>query len=120
MHEEVLLGIADTYRKEELFSLVTANMICGKININIDINTVFNSYVAFVKDIEILCVILTGIGEDGVDATKELSLNGARSITETAESAIVDGMPCRARKIVPNIEVYHISDIITKIKEFCR
>ena len=88
-------------------------------NYNPDINTIFNSFVPFTNNMEILCLILTGIGEDGVDACKNLSLNGARTITESKDSAIVDGMPCRARKEVPNIEVYDISDIITKVKEFC-
>ncbi|MCW8895527.1 chemotaxis protein CheB [Sulfurimonas sp.] len=86
---------------------------------NPDINIIFNSFVQFTNKIEILAVILTGIGEDGVSGCKNLSLNGARTLTESEESAIVDGMPCRARKEVPNIEISDINTIINKIKEFC-
>lgn len=86
---------------------------------NPDINTVFNSFAPFVKDIKILGVILTGIGDDGVDGCRELSLMGARTITQNEQSAIVDGMPSRARKDVPNIEISDIEGIKNKIKEFC-
>ena len=67
----------------------------------------------------LLCVILTGIGDDGVEACKNLSLSGARCITESETSAIVDCMPCRARSLVPNIEVYEIDKIVQIISEFC-
>ena len=86
---------------------------------NPNINILFNSFTTLAKDIQILCVILTGIGDDGVDACKNLSLNGARCITESKQSAIVDGMPCRARLLVPNVEVYDIQTIVEKIREFC-
>lgn len=86
---------------------------------NPDINTVFNSFTPLTNKVQILCAILTGIGEDGVDACKNLSLNGVRTITENENSAIVDGMPSRARKDVPNIEVLDINTIINEIKEFC-
>lgn len=86
---------------------------------NPDINTVFNSCVPLAKNIEILAVILTGIGDDGVDGCKNLSLNGARCITESEQSSIVDGMPSRARIEVPNIEISNMDEIINKIKGFC-
>jgi len=86
---------------------------------NPNINILFNSFVPLCKDIEILSVILTGIGDDGVEACKNLSINGARCITESKDSAIVDGMPNRARAIVPNIEVYDMEKIVKIISEFC-
>ncbi len=42
-------------------------------------------------------VILTGIGDDGVDGCKELSLSGCTCLTETEQSAIVDGMTSRSK-----------------------
>ena len=86
---------------------------------NPNINILFNSFSSLTKDYEILCVILTGIGDDGVEACKNLTLNGARSLTETQESAIVDGMPSRARALVPNIEAYDIKKIVEIINRFC-
>ena len=86
---------------------------------NPNINILFNSFCSLTKDSQILCLILTGIGDDGVDACKNLSLSGARCITESHESAIVDGMPNRARVLVPNIEVNDIDKIVKIISEFC-
>ena len=87
-------------------------------NFNPDINTIFNSFIPFTQNLKILSVILTGIGDDGVDATKELSIRGVRCITENASSAIVDGMPSRARLLVPNIEIFSFEEIIDEINRF--
>lgn len=86
---------------------------------NPNINILFNSFIPLCKNKEILSVILTGIGDDGVIACKNLSINGARCITESKESAIVDGMPSRARLLIPNIEVYKIDKIVKTVSEFC-
>lgn len=87
---------------------------------NPDINLIFKSIVPFVDNFNVLGVILTGIGEDGVAGCKALSEGKAKCLTETSESAIVDGMPSRARETVPNIETLNMDDIITKVREFCR
>ena len=107
-----------TLTKSDL-QLFFNNKAANNDEYNPDINTIFNSLVPFVKDIEIFTVILTGIGDDGVDGCKRLSLNGVKSITESEQSAIVDGMPCRAREEVPNIEVSDIDGIIDRIRKFC-
>lgn len=86
---------------------------------NPNINLLFNSFVPFAKEFEILSVILTGIGEDGVEGCQQLGLNNSVCLTESEQSAIVDGMPNRARAVVENIKVLDIADIITEIKEFC-
>ncbi|MDD3475421.1 MAG: chemotaxis protein CheB [Sulfurimonas sp.] len=86
---------------------------------NPDINTLFSSFAPFVKSYKTLVVILTGIGDDGVSGGKELSLMGARAITQSQESAIVDGMPLRARALIESIEVYDTNGIKNKIMEFC-
>jgi two-component system chemotaxis response regulator CheB len=39
-------------------------------------------------------------------------------ITESENSAIVDGMPSRARKEVKDIQVLDINQIVDSIKEF--
>lgn len=86
---------------------------------NPSINIIFKSLVPHVKDFKILALILTGIGDDGVDGCYELSLNGVRTITESKNSAIVDGMPFHARERIKNIEVRDMEDIIQSIREFC-
>ena len=60
-------------------------------------NAKVSIFVPLSDDYEILSVILTGIGSDGIDACKNLTNNGAACITESQHSAIVDGMPNRAR-----------------------
>ena len=90
----------------------------SKNSFNPDINLIFNSF-ANIKDIKILCVILTGIGDDGVNACINLNKNGARCITESKDSAIIDGMPSHARELVLNIEVLDMQKIIKEISEFC-
>jgi two-component system chemotaxis response regulator CheB len=89
-----------------------------KDSYNPDINLLFSSFSGFTKDIETMGVILTGIGEDGINGCNELSLNGAQCITENA-NAIVDGMPSRARLVIENIKVSGINEIIETIREFC-
>lgn len=86
---------------------------------NPNINIIFKSLVPFAADFEILALILTGIGDDGVAGCQELSLIGARIITQDKDSAIVDGMPFRARESVKNIEVKNMNSIIESVIEFC-
>jgi two-component system chemotaxis response regulator CheB len=86
---------------------------------NPNINTLFDSFSHKADEYEIMAVILTGIGDDGVEACIHLSENRVRCLTETSESAIVDGMPSRARLLVVNVEVHDISDIVNMISEFC-
>ncbi|MCF6339508.1 MAG: CheB methylesterase domain-containing protein [Sulfurimonas sp.] len=110
-------GFTEIKRSE--YNLCFSNKPANDNSFNPDINTIFNSCIPLLKEIKILSIILTGIGDDGVKSCKELNLNGARCIAESKHSAIVDGMPCRARKEIPNIEIDDIDGIITKIKEFC-
>ena len=86
---------------------------------NPNIDRLFESFVPLSKKFEILCVILTGIGSDGVNAAIALSNKGVTCITESEKSAIVDGMPNKARALVPNVKVDDINGIINTIKEFC-
>jgi len=85
---------------------------------NPNINLIFNSFLQLSQNVEILSVILTGIGDDGIQACVKLSENGTRCITETNQSAIIDGIPSRARELVTNIEAYDIEEIIKIICEF--
>ena len=85
---------------------------------NPDINSIFSAFSPYTKRFQILGVILTGIGDDGVQGCKELALHGAKTLTQTAQSAIVDGMPARARQEVAGIEVLNTDEIKNKITEF--
>lgn len=91
----------------------------SKDSYNPDIDTLFSSFSHLTYKSEMLVVILTGIGSDGVDAAVQLQSLGAKCITESAQSAIVDGMPNKARSSVKNIGIYEIDEIIKICKEFC-
>lgn len=92
---------------------------CGN-SYNPDINTLFHSAAQFPGGIKQLGIILTGIGEDGVAGCKAMHGAGARCITESKHSAIVDGMTARARETIPDIEVMEMDGIIRTIKDFCQ
>lgn len=104
---------------KENYNLIFSHVPSRENSYNPNINILFHALVPFAKNIEIMGVILTGIGDDGVDGCKELSLSGCTCLTETEQSAIVDGMTSRARQTVPNIKALNIKEIIQEIEEFC-
>jgi len=116
----IYLSEGKTRVKKDHYGLVLTHETASSNSFNPDINTLFNSFLPLCNDIKILSIILTGIGDDGVNACKELSMKGVTCITESASSAIVDGMPSRARLLVPNIEIEDISTIVNKINRFCQ
>lgn len=115
----VYLCEGQTQINRETFSLRFSHKSVTSNSYNPDINMLFNSFIPLCKDADILSVILTGIGDDGVKACTDLSNNGAQCITESEKSAIVDGMPSRARLLVPDVQIQDIQTIIKTISEFC-
>ena len=113
----ICCGRTSIYKKDNKFIFSREEPV--ENGYNPDINILFKSFVELTDQIEILSVILTGIGEDGVNGCNELSLMGARVITESESSAIVDGMPSRARSEITNIEINNIDNIVNNIREFC-
>jgi two-component system chemotaxis response regulator CheB len=87
---------------------------------NPDINLLLHSISQWSGSFKILCALLTGIGNDGVDGCKKLQEKGCKCLTQTHESAVVDGMPSRARAEVPNIYVQNMNEILETTKEFCK
>ncbi len=108
-----------TQIKQNMSTLYFVQEVSPKDTYNPNINLLFGSFTNFTNDFETLAVILTGIGDDGVTGCKDLSLRGATCVTESEQSAIVDGMPSRARVLVENITIANMDNIIELIKEFC-
>ncbi|MEI8258868.1 MAG: chemotaxis-specific protein-glutamate methyltransferase CheB [Deltaproteobacteria bacterium] len=63
----------------------------------------------------VLAVVLTGMGDDGAAALPGLDRVGAEIWVESAESAIVDGMPACARKTGLADQVLPLTALITKL-----
>ncbi|WP_304545939.1 CheB methylesterase domain-containing protein [Sulfurimonas microaerophilic] len=89
-----------------------------KAHFNPEINHLFNSVNTLTSTHKILAILLTGIGDDGVEGCKLLSEHGAKCIAESEKTAIVYGMPARAKESVANIEVLDLDKIIEAIQIF--
>ncbi|MDD2356276.1 MAG: CheB methylesterase domain-containing protein [Thiovulaceae bacterium] len=85
---------------------------------NPDINQLFSSATKLCGKYEIMAIILTGIGDDGATAMLKLSKCNATLIAESKESAIIYGMPMRAKELVKDIDVLSLNKIIHTIQEF--
>ena len=66
-----------------------------------------------------IAVIMTGMGDDGSEAIREVKGRGGKTIAESSESAIIFGMPAEAIKTGAVDEVLPLSDIPDAIRKFC-
>ncbi|MDO7252467.1 CheB methylesterase domain-containing protein [Helicobacter cappadocius] len=85
---------------------------------NPNINVLFQSAVNICGFIDVLAILLTGIGDDGAKGLFDLYRAGATCIAESEESAIVYGMPKKAKEINPDVNVMHLDDIRIKLESF--
>lgn len=81
-----------------------------------DINILFSS--ASLLKYPILAIVLTGIGEDGALGLKKIFDNGGQCMFESEESAVVYGMPKKAKEEVPQGKEGNINTIVSAIKQF--
>jgi two-component system chemotaxis response regulator CheB len=68
--------------------------------------------------IDIMAILLTGIGSDGAEGMLRLHRAGALTIAEARESAIVYGMPKAAKELGASQEVLHLEEITERIQRF--
>lgn len=83
-----------------------------------NIDLLFNSSVKICKNVDILAILLTGIGYDGANGILNLHRAGAKVIGESQESAIVYGMPKKAKELNPELEVLNIDKIKIELERF--
>ena len=71
------------------------NITTDKINQKYtpDINKLFNSFVNYADDFDLHVLIMTGIGNDGVDGAINLKAKGAKIFAQDEKSSPVYGMP---------------------------
>jgi len=67
----------------------------------------------------VLAVVLTGMGDDGAEAIREIHRRGGRTIAESAVTAIIFGMPGEAIKTGAVQKVLPLHDIPDAIADVC-
>ncbi len=67
-----------------------------------------------------MAIIMTGMGDDGTIAMKELFDNGAYTVAQNEESCIVFGMPMKAIAAGAVKDIIHLDDIPSYMIEFSR
>lgn len=85
---------------------------------NPNVNILFNSVVSMCDKINILAILLTGIGDDGALGLANIAKSGGTVFGESENSAIVYGMPKKAKELNPSLEMLHVNDIKTQLERF--
>lgn len=67
----------------------------------------------------LVAVIMTGMGDDGSEAIREVRERGGKTIAESSESAIIFGMPAEAIKTGAVDEILSLSAIPDAIRKMC-
>ena len=83
-----------------------------------NINTLFTSLATIQDPHNILAIILSGIGDDGVEGLLRLKNAGAHTIASDEKSSIVYGMPKAARNSNAAQKILSLEEIITAIQKF--
>ena len=100
--------------------ILTANIDQSGITTtyNPNVNMLFKSAVPICKIVDVMGILLTGIGDDGASGLNDLYRAGAKCIAENEQTAIVYGMPKRAKDINPNLEIGNLDTIKTNLRRF--
>lgn len=85
---------------------------------NPNINALFYSAVPLHGSLDIMAILLTGIGDDGARGIAKLHSIGVKAIAESKESAIVYGMPKQAKELAPDLKVLNIDEIKIELEKF--
>jgi two-component system chemotaxis response regulator CheB len=67
----------------------------------------------------LVAVIMTGMGDDGAESIKKVRERGGRTIAESAQSAIIFGMPNEAIKTGAIEQILALDDIPRAIQRLC-
>jgi two-component system chemotaxis response regulator CheB len=67
-----------------------------------------------------MAVMMTGMGDDGMIAMKELHDNGAYTVAQNEESCVVFGMPAKAIKAGAIKDIIHLDEIADYIIDFSK
>lgn len=76
------------------------------------VDALFRSALKYVPSKKIIALLLTGMGDDGVEAMLELKESGAFTIAQDEKSSVVWGMPGKAVKYGAASKVMSLSEIV--------
>lgn len=85
---------------------------------NPNVDVLFDSATSICKDVNVFAILLTGIGDDGAKGLKQLNNHGAKTIGESEESAIVFGMPKKAKELIPDLKMLNLNTIKIELERF--
>ncbi len=105
--------------KEPRPLMLDRSIACGDHAPSID-ELFFSARALLEQRVEVLAVLLTGIGHDGAEGLSLLRQAGALTLAESEESAIVYGMPRAAIEQGAAMQVLNLDGIIGAIGEFGR
>lgn len=91
-----------------------------KTTYNPNVDMLFSSAAKITKSANIMAILLTGIGDDGAKGLFELYKAKAKCIAENEESAIVYGMPKRAKELNPNVLSLNLANIKLRLESFLK
>lgn len=125
LNEQRSLDRGGVYICEKNFTIKSSNPLRAtpkdineKTLYNPNVDVLFNSAVKVCKDVEVMSILLTGIGNDGADGLKNLAKNGAYTIGESEKSAIVYGMPKKAKELNPELRMLELAQIKIELEKF--
>jgi two-component system chemotaxis response regulator CheB len=67
----------------------------------------------------LLAIILTGMGDDGSEAVREVRARGGKTIAESPQTAIIFGMPGEAIRTGAVDEILKLTEIPDTIRRLC-
>lgn len=91
-----------------------------KTTYNPNVDMLFSSAAKITKSADIIAILLTGIGDDGAKGLFELYKAKAKCIVENEESAIVYGMPKRAKELNPHVLSLNLANIKIRLESFLK
>ncbi len=89
-----------------------------KLSYSPNVDLLFHSVAKLEKKMKTMCIVLTGIGDDGAKGACELAKNDAICINESESSSIVYGMPKAASELNPSAKQLNIDEICKEIRSF--
>lgn len=116
-NKKVYLLAQSTEIKAQLSSLCF-QINKGQFNYNPNIDLLLTSASVLSEKVKIMCIILTGIGNDGAKGALDLYNANAICLAEDEKSSIVYGMPKAASELNPQMKQLSINEICEMINRF--